>query len=148
MFSWDRVSGWFGKPLWDWLVDLAFCDQARLPEWLSIALLLQFHFTLTNHPELASRDTYAGFLSFGLIAWAGFTGAAGLFQLVTILWRGPKRNDLRFAAMTISFAFWCGVTWAFWSSGVQTTANWTYAAIAFNFLFAMGYLLWKSTAKA
>lgn len=145
--NWVRIKSWVGTRRWDWLVDLAYHDQARLSEWLSVAFLSNFYFEFMFNSDLAARDTYAGFAAIGFSAWAGFTGGAALFQIMTIIWRGPSRDDLRFAAMTISCAFWCAVAFAFWSSGIQTTANWAYTAVAFHTFFAAGFLLWKSTAK-
>lgn len=135
------------KRVGKWLIDLAYLDQARLIEWLSLCWLLNFAFEFLFNATLIERDSYREFSALGLTNWASYTLAVACFQLAAIFWQGRWRDDLRFCAMTFSFAFWVAVTLAFWTSGVQTTANLAYATFSISTLFAAGFLLWKSTAK-
>jgi hypothetical protein len=135
-----RIAAFFGRN-WQRMVDLVFFDQARLVEWLSMAILFGFAFEMMTHPELLEREVYQPFTAWGAGVWATLLFAGSALQLVSIL---RRHHELRFVALIVGFAFFGTLTIVFGSSGLSTTATRTYGSLCVACLIAGVFVLWTS----
>lgn len=120
-------------------------DQARPVEWLSLISLFGWVWQILKNPQLLERDSYVSFSSLPPQAWAVLMALIALVQLLVMFKvNGRFAHELRFAAMTLTASIWTVIAVNFWGSGISTTANITYSALAFVTALTGIYLGWKT----
>lgn len=124
-----------------------FRDPARPIEILSLLGLAGWCIFLVSFPNLlAERESYRAFSALAPHVWALMFGFVALLQLATIVLRFSPRvkAEIRFAAMALSAGMWTVVAVAFWTSGIFSTAHWTYTSIALLCSLTGMYLGWAA----